>query len=146
MLRFPHTSARQLALATALLTASAQADIGECPQPRFTDRAPDAYLTKVNPVAPGTDLSAARARYLGEGGVSCATCHGEKGDGNGVLASQFDPPPRNFRCAKTINDVPDGQVFWVIRYGSGDTAMPAHSKLSERETWELVAYLRQLAR
>ena len=32
--------------------------------------------------------------------AKCAACHGEKGDGKGPLASNFDPKPGNFCDAK----------------------------------------------
>ena len=46
----------------------------------------------------------------------------------------------------TINGVPDGQLFWIIRFGSPDTAMPPHPALSDEQLWQLVFYLRQLAK
>ena len=62
------------------------------------------------------------------------------------MAEQFSPPPRNFRCAQTVNGVADGQLFWIIRFGSPGTAMPPHPGFSDADVWELVSYLRQLAR
>ena len=92
-------------------------------------------------------LGAGQNRYLGAVGTeNCALCHGKKGDGKGVLANQYDPPPRNFACAKTVVGVPDGQLFWIIRFGSPDTAMPPHAKLSDEQIWQLVLHLRQLAK
>ena len=66
--------------------------------------------------------------------------------GKGVLASQYSPPPRNFSCAKTVADVPDGQLFWVIRFGSPGTAMPPHGQLSDEQVWQVVLHLRRLAK
>src|SRR6185436_2890971 len=91
----------------------------ECPQPRYTGKAPDEYYERKNPLPPGTDLRAARRTYLGDGdSIACAACHGEKGDGRGRMAAMFDPRPRNFACAQTVNGVPDGQLFWIIRFGA----------------------------
>jgi mono/diheme cytochrome c family protein len=75
---------------------------------------------------------------------SCVVCHGEDGDGNGQLASQFDPPPRNFACAATVDGIPDGQLHWIIKNGSPGTAMPSFDYLSDEEIWQLVIYLRSL--
>lgn len=116
----------------------------DCPQPRFTESAPADYLARTNPVVPD-----ASGRRLYEGtpdAVSCATCHGVKGDGRGEMSRLFDPPPRNFSCARTVRDVPDGQLFWIIRYGSPGTSMPAHTRLKDAEIWQIVHHLRQLAR
>ena len=122
---------------------------GECPQPRFTGKAPDEYYNRANPLAAGVRDSATAKRLFatGEpGNLSCATCHGEKGDGKGEMSEQFNPRPRNFTCAQTINGVPDGQLFWIIRFGSPGASMPPHPKYTDEQIWQIVAYLRQLAR
>ena len=129
----------------ALLAVVAPA---QCPQPRFTGKAPDDYYARVNPLAlSNANPKAVEALFQGEAGATnCAICHGKKGDGRGALSSQYDPPPRNFSCAMTINGVPDGQLFWIIRFGSPGTAMPAHPALKDEQVWQLVSYLRQLAK
>jgi len=120
----------------------------ECPQPRFTGKAPDEYYTRANPMtAANADPKVGEAIFQGNAGPSnCAICHGVKGDGRGILASQYDPPPRNFSCAMTIKGVPDGQLFWIIRFGSPGTAMPPHPALKDEQIWQLVLYLRQLSK
>lgn len=123
----------------------------ECPQPRFTGKAPAEIYGLSNPLSVNAETLAAGERsYRGKSGAtSCATCHGEKGDGKGILASQFEPRPRNFACTQTVNSIPDGQLFWIIRNGSPGTAMPpisAFGKFTDEEIWQIVAYLRQLAR
>ena len=141
-----------LALVTGVVASAAlsqaPAAIGECPQPRFTGQAPSEYLERNNPLAATSqNLKAGEQRYLGTvDNESCAICHGRKGDGKGALARQYDPPPRNFTCAKTVNGVPDGQLFWIIRHGSPDTSMPPHANLSDDQTWQLVLHLRNLAK
>jgi mono/diheme cytochrome c family protein len=133
--------------AFGLLAAGPAPAAGDCPQPRFTGRAPDAYYNRANPVPESADLSQARRTYLGSGGkMACATCHGAKGDGRGEMADQFDPRPRNFACAQTVKGIPDGQLFWIIRFGSPGTSMPPHPTLSDDRVWELVHFLRHLAR
>jgi mono/diheme cytochrome c family protein len=119
----------------------------ECPQPRFTGSAPQEYLDRKNPVPADADAARARSIFMGDGDrVACAKCHGEKGDGRGPMSAMFDPHPRNFRCAQTVSGIPDGQLFWIIRFGSPGTSMPPHPKLSDEQIWQLVAYLRQLSR
>lgn len=140
---------RVLALLTTSVAgmAFAQSAPGpeDCPQPRFTESAPADYLARKNPVT--VDASVGRRIYEGSpDGVSCATCHGQRGDGKGELSRLFNPPPRNFACARTVRDVSDGQLFWIIRYGSPGTSMPAHPKLKDDEVWQTVHHLRQLAR
>ena len=119
---------------------------GECPQPRFTDKAPPEYLARANPLPFDAEtLVAAESLYNGKSGsLPCAMCHGARGDGKGALASQYTPPPRNFACKETVNGIPDGQLFWIVRYGSPGTAMPPSRNLTDQQIWQLVAYLRKL--
>ncbi|HEX4859377.1 MAG TPA: cytochrome c [Usitatibacteraceae bacterium] len=136
------------ALGVTLASAQNAPPPGECPQPRFTGKAPDEYLNRKNPIAPGSQPNPQIERIFRgiDGAVGCATCHGRKGDGKGKLADQFTPRPRNFACSQTINGVPDGQLFWIIRFGSPDTAMPPNPSLSDTEVWQMVNYLRTLAK
>ena len=121
---------------------------GECPQPRFTGKAPAEYLARTNPLASNAEtLAAGETIYNGKSrSVPCAICHGTRGDGKGPLASQYNPRPRNFACKATVNGIPDGQLFWIVRYGSPGTAMPPSKDLTEEQIWQVVAYMRQLAR
>ncbi|MGH8641139.1 MAG: c-type cytochrome [Burkholderiales bacterium] len=120
--------------------------VGECPQPRFTGKAPDEYYRRSNPLpADDRNVEAGRALYRGGAKLGCAVCHGDKGDGRGRLSRQFDPPPRNFACAETVNGIPDGQLFWIIRFGSPGTSMPPHPDFSDEQVWQLVLHLRRLA-
>jgi mono/diheme cytochrome c family protein len=121
---------------------------GECPQPRFTGKAPEEYYSRKNPLeANDRNLKAGERLYAGGKKLfGCAKCHGTKGDGKGELASQFVPRPRNFACAQTVNNIPDGQLFWIIRFGSPGTSMPAHEELADEQVWQLVLHLRRLAK
>jgi mono/diheme cytochrome c family protein len=119
----------------------------QCPQPRFTGKAPDEIRTLSNPVAADTvGIAAGRRLYEKDANPSCRTCHGIKGDGMGPLAAQFDPPPRNFACKETVNGIPDGQLFWIIKNGSPGTSMPDFHALRDEQIWQAVLYLRQLAK
>jgi mono/diheme cytochrome c family protein len=119
----------------------------QCPQPRFTGKAPDAIYALSNPLAKdGANIAAGRRLYEKEASPSCQVCHGIKGDGMGPLAAQFDPRPRNFACKATVNGIPDGQLFWIVQNGSPGTSMPAFRALPEQQIWQIVLYLRELAR
>jgi mono/diheme cytochrome c family protein len=64
----------------------------------------------------------------------------------GPLAGQFDPRPRNFACKETVNGIPDGQLFWIVRNGSPGTSMPDFRGLRDEQIWQIVLYLRALAK
>ncbi len=117
----------------------------ECPQPRFTGKAPADLYARVNPLeANRRNRSAGEELFEDVSNPSCVACHGKNGEGDGQLAGQFDPPPRNFACAATIDGIPDGQLHWIIQNGSPGTAMPPFDYFSDEEIWQLVIYLRSL--
>jgi mono/diheme cytochrome c family protein len=142
----------QAAMAVGLLGAGTAAlaeypPAAQCPQPRFTGKAPEPVYSQPNPLA--TDpaaVAAGRRLYEKDADPSCQMCHGIKGDGLGPLSSQFDPRPRNFACKQTVNGIPDGQLFWIVRNGSPGTSMPAFGVLRDEQIWQIVLYLRALAK
>ena len=127
--------------------ARAASFIAQCPQLRATKKAPDEFYLHKDPLpADSENTAAGKTLYSGKAGnVACVACHGTKGRGGGVLAGQFDPPPRNFSCGQTFNSIPDGQLFWIIRFGSPGTSMPAHKEFNDKQIWQLILYLRQFA-
>jgi len=76
----------------------------------------------------------------------CVECHGPKGDGKGGLASSLKRKPADLTSGQT-RGLSDGEIFW--RISKGDNVMPSFEKtfpLSETERWQLVLYVRSLAR
>ena len=117
----------------------------ECPQPRFTGKAPPDLYRRDNPIADSrANRRAGRELYEELTDPLCVVCHGRNGEGDGQLAGQFDPPPRNFACAQTIGGVPDGQLHWIIKNGSPGSAMPNFDYLTDEEIWQLILYLRTM--
>ena len=118
-----------------ILTGCKSATVNEaaiCPQPRFTELAPASIASMQNPLAVNPDnLDAGRRLFEKDvRPVPCIECHGSNGDGNGRMANMFEPAPRNFTCDPTMADIPDGQLYWIIRNGSIGTSMPAFEKLA----------------
>ena len=89
-------------------------------------------------------LSEAKAIYGGKG--TCFNCHGEKGMGDGELASSFDPKPRNFTIPVWQKVRTDGEIFWVITNGTESGMPPFGDMLSDEEKWGLVNYIRELGK
>jgi mono/diheme cytochrome c family protein len=121
---------------------------GVCPQPRKTPRAPAAFLGMTNPLpASAEHVHAGEKLYLETAKpLACMNCHGTKGDGKGPAGMGLMPPPRNFTCGELMKDIPDGQLFWIIKNGSPGTGMMPFSGLSDEEVWQLIHYLRSLAK
>ena len=122
---------------------------GICPQPRKTQKAPSRYFRRTNPLpASPENIERGKTLYQKEAKpTACKMCHGVRGNGNGSLAQRLVPAPRNFTCEETMNPLPDGQLFWVIKNGSKGTAMPAHEfTLSDKDIWQIIYYLKSFAR
>lgn len=126
---------------------AAEGPSGTCPQPRKTQQAPPEFLKKTNPLpATPAHLQAGQKLYMETATpLACAQCHGNKGDGQGPAAMAMVPPPRNFTCAKTMKELPDGQLFWVIKNGSLGTGMMPFAGMTDDEIWKVIQYIRSLA-
>ena len=125
-----------------------QGSLGVCPQQRKTVKAPEEFLQKVNPL-PSTAavINYGKALYQQSAQpMACAMCHGDKGDGQGFMGAALNPPPRNFTCGKMMNDIQDGQLFWIIKNGSPGTGMLSFAGLPDDEVWQLIHYIRSLNR
>lgn len=75
---------------------------------------------------------------------NCVSCHGPKGEGDGMLSKNLKPPPRNLvtEPLKNGGEHPDVQnVFDTLRTGSKGTAMVAFTGLPEEERWALAHYV-----
>lgn len=121
---------------------------GICPQPRQTVTAPDEYLKLKNPLeaTPQNILAGETLFQIDAKPSACRICHGISGDGLGILFSRVKPKPRNFTCVNTMENLPDGQLFWVIKNGSPGTAMPSFSYLADDQVWQLILYLRSFSK
>lgn len=118
-----------------------------CPQERNVTQAPSEYLKKVSPlrkeprhIKKGKVLSHIKAKPL-----ACKHCHGLSGNGMGAISKNMNPKPRNFTCKQTMDEISDGQLFWIIKNGAKGAAMPAYSYLSDKKIWQLIHYIRSLS-
>lgn len=80
----------------------------------------------------------------------CANCHGEKGDGNGIV--HLEPKARyfgaeRFKLGTTTNGIPtDDDLLRVLRRGIPGSAMPSFAQLSEPELRAIIGHVRFLTR
>lgn len=75
---------------------------------------------------------------------NCATCHGPKGDGKGVIGTALKPPPRDFNIPLQQWTYAKGnpkKVFDVISKGIPNTSMVKWDHLSEQDRWALTYYV-----
>lgn len=124
-----------------------QSGAAQCPQPRATEKAPAEFYSRANPVE-NTPEAVEKGRLLFQldAQPTCVMCHGSHGDGTGSFGANLTPPPRNFTCTETMKDISDGQLFWIIRNGSPDTGMPPFQDLRDEQIWQLIHFIRSLAK
>ncbi len=85
-----------------------------------------------------------KALYHGKG--TCFNCHGKDGDGNGPVAAQLNPSPRNFQHHGFWRHRTEGEIFWVIKNGSVGTSMVGFGgQLTDEEIWSIIQYERSFA-
>jgi len=128
------------AILLALALAAGTASGGEW-------KAPEAERLRSNPVAttPGT-LQKGRALYQ----KHCATCHGDKGLGDGAAAPFNAEKPPSLADPKGAPALTDGEILWKITTGrreEGEVLMPAMAQKipAEEDRWKLVSFVRTLA-
>jgi hypothetical protein len=74
--------------------------------------------------------------------ASCATCHGENGEGDGPAAEGLEKKPADLHESH-VQELPDGALFYIVTHGIPDTPMVAwENVLDEEERWHVVNFLR----
>lgn len=117
--------------------------IGACPEKRVIKNAPIEYLEKINPLRKEPrNLKKGKVLYRIKAKRACKFCHGMQGLGDGSMSDLQPMPPRNFTCKKYMNNIKDGDLFWVIKEGINDSGMPSYKHLSDKKIWQLIHYIR----
>ncbi|MFI5186788.1 MAG: c-type cytochrome [Chitinophagales bacterium] len=74
----------------------------------------------------------------------CVPCHGSKGRGDGIAAPGLSKPPAD-HTSDFVQKQTDGALFWII--SEGNNPMPTYkTTLSETQRWQVVNYIRTLAK
>jgi mono/diheme cytochrome c family protein len=102
---------------------------------------PAKYIDLKNPTKPdSTTLKNAKTNYI----KYCAPCHGVSGKGDGPANASLNPNPANHTSILMLQET-DGALWYKIT--TGRNPMPENkSILTENERWELVTYIRTLAK
>jgi predicted CXXCH cytochrome family protein len=117
-------SALEVQIATWLLRASVPAAAKNLANPLGQKPEPSA-------VAAGSDLFRQK----------CEICHAYDGAGKTEIGSGAFPRPPALRVVAA--SMSDGEIFYHIRNGIRNTAMPAWN-MPDNQVWQLVAYIRNL--
>jgi len=75
----------------------------------------------------------------------CAPCHGQNGLGDGPQASQLPNPPAPLGSSALARQSAPVDWYTTITTGNLERFMPPFNSLSERQRWDVVAYLYTLS-
>jgi glucose/arabinose dehydrogenase len=116
-------------LSLAVLCAFATISLAQ--DARFHN-APEPTMHQQNPLAGQSAAIPAGAKLYA---ANCAACHGATAQGTGNIPALSQGPTQA---------AADGEVFWFITKGSVANGMPAWGSFSEKQRWQIVAYLKSL--
>jgi len=115
-------------------------------------RVPAGELAAAKAMKAPVDLNSAaviaKGKEIFNGKGGCFSCHGPEGKGDGVAAAGLDPSPRNFTNKQFDALRTPGEMMWVLKNGSPNTAMIAviPAQINEEEGWQAIAFERSLGK
>jgi cytochrome c553 len=105
----------------------------------YTGKVSDEEFVQVMPIEVTRDvLLRGQERF----NIFCAPCHGEDGNGNGMIVQRGMKQPPSFHDQR-LRDQPDGYFYDVITNGFGVMYNYA-SRIPPDDRWAIVAYVRAL--
>lgn len=109
--------------------------------------APDEEKARANPVE-STPAALLKGRALYQ--KHCASCHGDKGKGDGPAESYEIEPATDLTDPQLQQRLTDGEILWKVTTGlkSGtEVIMPSIAQRvpAEEDRWKLVHFMRTLA-
>lgn len=105
-------------------------------------RAPASAANRPNPVAGNANALAAGAKLYVS---NCLTCHGPSGKGDGPGAAALEKRPADLGARIRSTGEKDGELFWKISEGRAPM-VTWKASLTETQRWELVEYIKTLAK
>ena len=120
-------------VATLVLTSIAFAQDRPAVDPNWV--VPPKAAEKKNPLGNHPDAAAGGGKIFSH---TCVTCHGDATHARTNNAPDLSSPD--------VQAESDGALFWRISNGNARTAMPSFNSLPEGQRWQLVMYIRTLAR
>ena len=79
--------------------------------------------------------------------AQCVTCHGKTGAGDGPVGKGLSPKPKAFSAGNLDSD---DKLFKVIKLGGKANGlskdMDAYPALTDQQIWDVIAYIKTLAK
>ena len=115
-----------------------RSESGELPYRIHKDSAEYAGRVLINPIDSTPEILT-EGKELFE--IYCTTCHGETGQGDGLVGKVFMGIPA-YNLGR-VKELPEGQIFHTITHGRG--RMISHSsQVSVDERWKITRYVQVL--
>ena len=93
--------------------------------------------TGANPIPASEENLIAGAKLFRQ---MCSRCHGAGNQSDNAYGQSFYPPAPQLFISRTPYS--DNEIFWIVKHGIRNTAMPAWSKLlSDEEIWQIATLL-----
>jgi len=143
-----------VAVVVAGLYFVSQADISALPEPgkfetAVATRARNWLIERAarGPLPPAPPMNAENiAAGSNTYGMACASCHGQNGRTPAPIGRSMYPRVVDLG-SPPVQALSDRELFWVIKNGIRLTGMPGFARInSDKEIWQLVYYVRSLAR
>ncbi|MCK5101371.1 MAG: cytochrome c [Cyclobacteriaceae bacterium] len=115
-----------------------RSESGELPYRIHKDSAEYAGRVLINPIDSTPEILT-EGKDLFE--IYCTTCHGETGQGDGLVGKVFMGIPA-YNLGR-VKELPEGQIFHTITHGRGRMISHA-SQVSVDERWKITHYVRVL--
>jgi mono/diheme cytochrome c family protein len=96
------------------------------------DKAPASARAAKNPYSGKPDAVAAGSKVYA---ANCTKCHGLDAKGTGMVPSLLKG---------TTQSASEGVLFWFVTHGNIDDGMPAWGKLSVKQRWQVVSFIKSL--
>ena len=74
--------------------------------------------------------------------IYCSVCHGETGQGDGMIVRRGFPSPPSYHIDR-LRKAPPGYIYYVITNGYG-VMYPYAARVEPADRWAIVAYIRAL--
>lgn len=131
------------------ISGSVVSSSGAAEQHMMQPRVPPDKLAEaqalVSPFSESPEIFA-KGKELYEGKGTCVNCHGQSGAGDGPVSASLSPSPRNFHHHGFWRHRTEGEIFWVIKFGSPGTSMIGFGGvLTDEEIWALIQYEQSFA-
>jgi mono/diheme cytochrome c family protein len=138
-------------VAAALVAVTGGVDVGATSPPsKFEQRVANYMLKRsVARRAPRTGNPLAASPEVWRSGLAhfkenCVMCHGAPGVEESEFGQGLNPPAPDLTLP-SVQEMSDGQLFWIVSNGIRMTGMPAFSPTHKpEEVWKIVAFLRHL--